>query len=122
MKLSLSVFTTEVRRGWDSNTQPSAFGANALTHCISYSVYSNAQTMPVKIYGEPYAQELFAVDIFLEYHPSSSDITPCQVPSRVRTWFHDLAGDIGFLSNVSQPIRINYFSLKYNIIYLMPAP
>ena len=33
---------------------------------------------------------------FLEYHPSSSNITRCQVPSRVRAWFHDSAGDIDF--------------------------
>ena len=30
------------------------------------------------------------------YHPSSSNITRCQVPSRVRAWFRDLAGDIDF--------------------------
>ena len=34
--------------------------------------------------------------IFLEYHPSSSNITRCQIPSRVRAWFHDSAGDIDF--------------------------
>ena len=33
---------------------------------------------------------------FLEYHLSSSNITRCQVPSRVRAWFHDSAGDIDF--------------------------
>ena len=33
---------------------------------------------------------------FLEYHPSSRNITRCQVPSRVRAWFHDSAGDIDF--------------------------
>ena len=37
VELSLPVYTrtTEVCRGWDSNTQPSAFGAIALTHCAS---------------------------------------------------------------------------------------
>ena len=34
------------------------------------------------------------VDYFLEYHPSASNITRCQVLSRVRAWFHDSAGDI----------------------------
>ena len=52
--------------------------------CISYSVYLNAHTTPVRIYGEPYAHKFCAVDIFLEYHPSSSNITHCQVPSRRR--------------------------------------
>ena len=33
VKLSLPVLTTSVFRGCDSNTQTSAIGANALTHC-----------------------------------------------------------------------------------------
>ena len=33
--LSLPVLTTKVCRGWDLNTQPSACGANALTHCAT---------------------------------------------------------------------------------------
>ena len=33
VELSLSVFTTKVCHGWDSNTQHSACEANALTHC-----------------------------------------------------------------------------------------
>ena len=60
---------------------------------ISYSVNSNAQTTPVRIYDEPYAQQFCAVVVFLEYHPSSSNITRCQVQSRVRAWFHDSAVD-----------------------------
>ena len=32
-ELSLPVLTTYICRGWNSNTQPSACGANALTHC-----------------------------------------------------------------------------------------
>ena len=65
---------------------------------ISYSVYSNAHTTPVRIYGEPYAHKFCAVDNFqiLEYHPSSSNITRSHVPSRVRAWFHDSAGVIDF--------------------------
>ena len=33
VELSLPVFTTLVCRGWDSNTQPSALVATALTDC-----------------------------------------------------------------------------------------
>ena len=33
---------------------------------------------------------------YLEYHPMLSNIARCKVPSRVRTWFHDSAGDIDF--------------------------
>ena len=40
--------------------------------------------------------KICGVGIFLEYHPSSSNITHCQVPSRVRAWFRDSAGDIDF--------------------------
>ena len=32
----------------------------------------------------------------MEYYPSSSNITPCHVPSRVSAWFHNSAGDIDF--------------------------
>ena len=35
---SLPIFTTKVCRGWDSNTQPSAFEANALAHCATAAV------------------------------------------------------------------------------------
>ena len=51
---------------------------------------------PVRIYGEPYGHKFCAVYIFLEHFPSSSNITRWQVPSCVRAWFHDSAGDIGF--------------------------
>ena len=34
--------------------------------------------------------------IFSKYHPLSSNITRCQVSSRVRTWFHDSAVDNDF--------------------------
>ena len=40
--------------------------------CISYSVNSNAHTTPVRIYGEPHPHKFCAVNIFLEYHSSSS--------------------------------------------------
>ena len=33
---------------------------------------------------------------FLKYHPSSRNITRCQVTSRVRVWFQDSAVDTGF--------------------------
>ena len=77
--------------------------------CVSYSVNSNAHTTPVRIYGEPYAHKFSAVDIFLEYHPSSSNITRCQVPSRVRAWFHDSAGDIDFY-----PMSLTQSECYYN--------
>ena len=34
-KLSVPIFTTKVCRDWDYNTQPSAWGVNALTHCAT---------------------------------------------------------------------------------------
>ena len=39
LELSLPVFTTWVCRGWDSNTQPSTCGANALSQCATAAVY-----------------------------------------------------------------------------------
>ena len=39
VELSLPVFTTEFCRGWISNTQPSACGANAPTHCATAAVF-----------------------------------------------------------------------------------
>ena len=58
---------------------------------------------------------------FLEYHPSSSSITRCQVPSRVRMWFHDSMGDIDFNqmflsqseSTILHECIILYFSSSY---------
>ena len=50
----------------------------------------------VRISGEPFAHQFCAVDIFLNYHPPSSNITRCQVPSRVGACFHDSADDIDF--------------------------
>ena len=38
VELSLPVFTILVNSGWDSNTQPSAYGANALTNCATAAV------------------------------------------------------------------------------------
>ena len=38
VELSLPVFMTSVCGGWDSNTQPSACGANAQTHCTTAAV------------------------------------------------------------------------------------
>ena len=64
--------------------------------CISYSVNSNAHPTPVRIYGEPCAHKFCTVVIILEYHPSSSNVTRCQVPSHVKAWFRDSAGDIDF--------------------------
>ena len=49
---------------------------------------------PVRIYGKPYAHKFCAVDIFWEYHPSSTNITRCEVPLHVKAWFHDSPVDI----------------------------
>ena len=38
VELSLQFFTTKVCRGWESNTKPSACGANALTHSATAAV------------------------------------------------------------------------------------
>ena len=38
----------------------------------------------------------FAQSIFFGISPMSSNITRCQVPSRVRAWFNDSAGNIDF--------------------------
>ena len=43
-----------------------------------------------------------------QYHPLPSSITCKGVVSWFSEWY-------GFLSNVSQPIRYNYFTRKYNI-------
>ena len=87
---------------------------------ISYSVNSNAHTTPVRIYGEPYAHRFYAVDISLEYHRSSSNITRCQVPSRVRAWFHDSAGDISESTILHESIIlifIKYLSDNQNRLF-----
>ena len=38
VELSLPVLTIKVCHGWDSNSQPSFCGANALTHCATASM------------------------------------------------------------------------------------
>ena len=39
----------------------------------------------------------FPQSIFiLDHHPSTSNVTRCKVPSRVKAWFHDSADDIDF--------------------------
>ena len=53
---------------------------------------SNAQITQVRIYGEPYAHKFSAID-----HPSSSNITHCQVLSHARAWFNDSAGELIFM-------------------------
>ena len=40
---------TKVCHGWDSNTQPSACGANALTHCSVAAVLRNKKTKVVVV-------------------------------------------------------------------------
>ena len=73
--------------------------------CVSYFVNSNAhRRQSESMVNRTHINS--AQSIFLEYHPSSSNITRCQVPSRVRAWYHDSAGDIiqllaGFEDNSS---------------------
>ena len=54
-------------------------------------IQSLMNTTPVRNYDEPQAHKFCAVDIFLEYHLSSSNISRCQVQSRVMAWFYDSA-------------------------------
>ena len=63
---------------------------------------------------------------FLEYNPSSCNITRCQVPSRVRAWIHNSASDIDFyqisLSQSESTIlheSIIYANVKANRSYGM---
>ena len=58
--LSLPVFTNEVYRNWDSNTQPSNRGTNPLTDCATVWMY----LIP-----------MFVVDII------SGSLYPCIIPS-----------------------------------------
>ena len=60
-------------------------------------------TTPVRINGEPYAHKFCAV----VYNLLSSDITRCQVPSRVRAWFHD---------SVGQTIMLTFHTLSNVIV------
>ena len=56
--------------------------------------------------------------IFLEYHLLSSNITRCQDPTRVRTWFHDSAGNIDFnqMSLSQSEVTILHESIIYYFI------
>ena len=71
--------------------------------------------MPVRIYGELYMHKILHSWYFLEYHQSSSNITHCQDPSRVKAWLYDSAGDIDFYQMfLSQSESTTW---KYNIEY-----
>ena len=48
VELSLFVFTTYCYRGWDSNTQPSACGANAITDSATDALISLVETKKLK--------------------------------------------------------------------------
>ena len=79
-----------------------------MNNCIPYSVYSNAQTTPVRIYGEPYAHKIYAVNIFL-------NIIRRQVISPVAKYHHVLGRGFMILRvilifiNVSQLIYMNVY-------------
>ena len=75
------------------------------------SIYSNSQLREVKIYCEPYEHFFCAVNIFLgislivkHYHPLPMFITCKGV-------VYELPDNI----IASKPIKINYFTWKYNI-------
>ena len=61
------------------------------------------------------AQSIFC----LEYQPSSGNITRCQVPLRIRAWFHDAADDIDFyqMSLSQSESTILHERLIYNYTY-----
>ena len=73
--------------------------------CISYFVYSNAHTTPVRIYGEPYANKFCAGDIFW-------NITRRQGISPVAN-FHHVPGR-GFMIQRVIVIFIKYLSSNQN--------
>ena len=65
--------------------------------CVWFCAYSNAQMTPCcQIYDEPYAHKFCAVDIFSNITRQQGKITRCQVPSHLREWFNNSAGDIDF--------------------------
>ena len=50
-----------------------------------------------------------------QYSFGTSNITCCQVPSHVRAWFHDSAGDTNFHQmSLSQSNRLFYMIVLYN--------
>ena len=61
---------------------------------------------------------VFRSRYFLEYHPSLSIITRCQVPSRVRVWFHNSAGDIDFYQMSAHQNQLFYMKVLYKKIRL----
>ena len=87
--------------------------------CISYSMNSNAHTTPVRKHCEPCTRINSAQSIIFgissvinQYYTLPSSIT-CK---GIVLWFSGR-----YLSNVSQPIRINYLTWKYNINrYFLP--
>ena len=60
VELSLPVYTTWVCRGLDSNTQPSACGANALSHCATAAVHL--------IYIYTYTRFWIIIIFYSEFH------------------------------------------------------
>ena len=49
VELSLPVFSTKVFHSWDSNAQPSACEANALTHCSVAAVLRNKKAKVIVV-------------------------------------------------------------------------
>ena len=61
IKLNVNFKNTSSHFVWFQNNP----GEVNICVCISYSVYSNALTTPVRIYGEPYAHKFCAVDVYI---------------------------------------------------------
>ena len=78
--------------------------------CISYSLYSNAHTTPVRIYGEPYAHKFCAVYNFW-------NIDRRQAISPIAT-FHQVLGR-GFLLQRVILIFIKCLSANHNQLFYM---
>ena len=78
--------------------------------CIKYSVYSNAHTTPVRIYGEPYAHKFCEVDIFW-------NINRRQAKPPVAKFYHVLGR--GFMTQRVILIFIKLLSANQNKLFYM---
>ena len=92
---------------------------NTVIKTLVPTTNATMNTTPVRTYGEPYAHKFYTVDIFL-------NITRRQAISPVAKFHHVLGR--GFMTqqvilifikclSANQNLRINYFTLKYNIFY-----
>ena len=79
VELSLPVLTTQVCRGWDSKSQPSACGANAITHCATVlKITISITTQIFKVFGT----------LLLQWNLSNA---PCTVMEKL-CWYRQSVG------------------------------